>query len=362
MKNQANLIIIGTNPAGGKGGIASAISGYIQALETVKIQTTFIASHENSSIFRKLRLLIRSQGALGRSIAATRSNNNVILYIHIGPWFSMLRKLLFVWLGNVYGAKVVCHVHSFAISGYLDSALGSAICRWYFRRMDKVLVLTEWWRQRLESAGIENVEVVPNPLGEAFEQAANSTASNLKVHSESGTIRILSMTRLVPGKGVDLVIRALSHLPLNYHLTIAGTGSEKSELEQLAKNIGVSDRVDFLGWVAGDARLGLLREHDIFALPSQNDSFGMGFIEAMAFGLPVVALNSGPIADVVPNNIAGFLIDHPDSKLLGEAIKKLESPIFRAEMGRRAQRWVIEQYSLQSVGLKLKEIVLSLNS
>lgn len=363
MKEQSRVIIIGPNPVGGKGGIASAISGYVQALETAQLQTSFIASHENASILRKLWLLARLPLALARSINTTkRRNRHVILYIHIGPWLSMLRKLFIVLLGRFFGTNIACQVHSFALDSYLNSIFGRAACRWYFRRMDRVLVLSKWWQQRLQSAGIQNVEVVPNPLGGAFENAANSEISESETHSNQGTIRILSMTRLIPGKGVDLVIQALSHLPLNYHLTIAGTGTEKSKLERLAHFNGVNDRVDFLGWVSGDDRLSLLKEHDIFALPSQNDSFGMGFIEAMAFGLPVVALNSGPIADVVPNNIGGFLIDHPDSKLLAEAIKKLESPTLRAEMGRGAQHWVREQYSLQTVGLKLKEIVLSLNS
>jgi len=354
---KACLVVIGTAAGTGKGGISTALPGYFEALNRAGIAHVFVASHEGGSGLHKLRVYLSALRQVRRSIRVANNNQQVpILYVHIGPWFSMARKLSFVWLGKLMGAKVICQVHSLALDRYLNHAVAKLACTLFFAQMDKVLVLSKWWCARLGDSGVKGLAIVPNPLGEDFERVAQQAIPTLS-RTENQEIRLLCMTRLVQGKGVELAIQTLAHLPFDYKLTIAGDGPLRTELEGLSVKLGLVKRVTFLGWVSGADRLALFESHDIFLLPSQNDSFGMGFVESMAYGLPVVALKWGAIADVVPNGKAGFLVERPDAKLLADALKQLSSAAKRKEMGAFGKRWVLQQFSIDSISLKLVGVV-----
>jgi glycosyltransferase involved in cell wall biosynthesis len=352
------LIVIGTAVGTGKGGISTALPGYLAALNRAGIAHAFVTSHEDGSGLHKLRVYLSALRRVRLSIREAKKNKQLpILYVHIGPWFSMLRKLSFVWLGKLLGAKVICQVHSLALDRYLNHAVARFACILFFAQMDKVLVLTEWWRARLDDIGVKRLAVVPNPLGEDFERIAQQMIAETTQDENQPAIKLLCMTRLVKGKGVEWAIQSLVYLPIEYRLTIAGTGPLLDELENLCVILDLVERVTFLGWVSGAGRLALFEKHDIFLLPSQNDSFGMGFIEAMAYGLPVVALNWGAIADVVADDKVGFLVKKPDAALLANALKQLASPAKRKEMGAFGKQWVLQQFSIDSVSIKLNGVV-----
>ncbi len=355
------VIVIGTKAGTGQGGISIALPGYFAALQHAGVPYQFIASHEGGSQLHKLRVYLSALRQVWQSIRAANSNQHQpILYVHIGPWFSMLRKLSCVWLGKLLGAKVICQVHSLALDRYLNHTVGRWLCKLFFMQMDQVLVLTEWWRRRIEAEGVDRVSVVPNPLPERFEFIALQPRLFTEQQISNNAVRLLTMTRLVQGKGVELAINSIVFLPDYYILTIAGDGPLRVKLENMVIDLGLAERVCFLGWVTGEDRMTLFENHDIFLLPSQNDSFGMGFVEAMAFGMPIVAQNWGAIADVVANDKSGFLVEQPDAELLATALSKLESVELRRQMGVYGKQWVLQQFSIDSVAIKLDAIVYSL--
>jgi glycosyltransferase involved in cell wall biosynthesis len=99
--------------------------------------------------------------------------------------------------------------------------------------------------------------------------------------------------RLVPHKGVALAIRVIAHLP-GWRLLVAGDGTDGPRLRALAGDLGVSNRVDFYGWVDREAVLAMMRdEADVFIIPSLHEEGGWAVGEALAAGLPVVCLNRG---------------------------------------------------------------------
>ena len=94
---------------------------------------------------------------------------------------------------------------------------------------------------------------------------------------------------------------------------------------------------------------------DILCHPTQLDAMPMNILEAMSNGLPIVALNWGPISDLVPHN-AGFLVDQFEPQKIAEAITQLENTQLRQEMGVNAKKWVLQNYSSKKVGKELHEI------
>jgi phosphatidylinositol alpha-1,6-mannosyltransferase len=188
----------------------------------------------------------------------------------------------------------------------------------------------------------------------------------IQKHKLGGKKVILTVARLVPRKGHKVVLEALPKvLPQVKGLAylIAGDGPEKPRLEQLARDLGVSDSVIFLGDVSHNQ----IREYynicDVFLMinrtESQGDieSFGMVFTEANAMGKPVIGGRSGGTAESVLEGQTGFLVD-PDSsdEVAGRLCLLLANPDLAREMGATGLRRVAEEFNWESRGLALRKI------
>jgi glycosyltransferase involved in cell wall biosynthesis len=117
---------------------------------------------------------------------------------------------------------------------------------------------------------------------------------------------------LIARKNLQLAIRTVERLRtagVFMRLVLAGAGHDEANLRGEVERLQLSDRVDFLGRVTERQKLALLRSADLFAFPSAREGFGMAPVEAMACGLPVVALRSGPIAETIVHGESGLLVD-----------------------------------------------------
>jgi phosphatidylinositol alpha-1,6-mannosyltransferase len=144
---------------------------------------------------------------------------------------------------------------------------------------------------------------------------------------------ILTVARLEDDyKGHDILIRALAIVRTgvyDVYYVIAGDGRLRTNLEVLAHDCGVADRVIFLGRVSATERLALYDRCDIFAMISREDAegrgegFGIVFLEAAARGKPSVGGRSGGIPDAVEDGVTGILVDPTDVSAVAEACAKL---------------------------------------
>ena len=130
-----------------------------------------------------------------------------------------------------------------------------------------------------------------------------------KPEFKTSPLRIAFAGRLVPLKGVDLIVRAASQLILEkkIHLDIIGDGSERRYLEELVQTGHLSDGVTFHGWLLRDQVFSILSKSHVFAFPSIREFGGGAVIEAMALGLvPIVVDYGGPAEIVTPET--GFIL------------------------------------------------------
>lgn len=139
----------------------------------------------------------------------------------------------------------------------------------------------------------------------------------------SGTCEILSVGAVVPRKGHDLLIAALEGLEhQDWHCTIAGSLDRDSDyasrlLRQAAAKLG--SRITFTGPLSSEALDSLYAKADLFALPSRYEGYGMAFAEALARGLPIVALRAGAVPATVPQG-TGILVEPEDVESLKYAL------------------------------------------
>lgn len=340
------LFIVSTALKVGKGGISSALVGFTEASQLQQHGFALIASHnetDKNRAYQQAKQQLREQVRTGD-----------VVWLHCGPWLSMLRKWRLAGIAKQRGARIYFQFHSPLVEKYLDSALGRWLIKRMLKRADGLIVLTDWWQKKVTSALAPlrtPVLVLGNPLDQQFQAATRHPRTLGSSVKTNNAINILSMARLVPEKGVADVIRALTQLPEHYQLTIAGTGPQQAELEQLVSELELKHRVKFLGWVGYDAKLAVMQKADLYCLPSRYDSFGMAFIEAMAVGLPVVALRQGAVPDVVKHRETGILVDAPSANELSSALQQAHQ--HAADLGSKGQQHVSNHYGKERLTERL---------
>ncbi|MCC6157213.1 MAG: glycosyltransferase family 4 protein [Deltaproteobacteria bacterium] len=142
---------------------------------------------------------------------------------------------------------------------------------------------------------------------------------------------VLSVGRLVARKGFDTVIRALGDAGGRRGDTIylvAGDGPDRARLESLAGECGVADRIVFAGRVEPEELRALYARCDVFVMPSRREGddiegFGLVFVEAGAFGKPVIGGDSGGVSEAVRDGVNGLLVDPTDPVALRDALDRM---------------------------------------
>ena len=142
---------------------------------------------------------------------------------------------------------------------------------------------------------------------------------------EEGPPRILTVAHLYPRKGVDALLRAFASVPAEAQLRIVGTGPEGERLEQLAHTLGLTDRVHFLGHLPFAALVAEYRNATLFALPTEQEGFGIVFLEAMASSLPIIATRVAAVPEVVSDGVTALLVDPGDESTLAQLLETLLS-------------------------------------
>ena len=213
-----------------------------------------------------------------------------------------------------------------------------------------VIVPVKSTKRCWKKLGLKNIWV--NPLGvdlELFRYSENELSDELK---------LLYVGRVVPEKGLDYLLKAVSQLSFPYSLTVVGNG-EIERYRRTAKNLGC--RATFIGPVKYCKLPNLYREHNVVILPSittpyWKEQLGMVLIEAMATGRIVVGSDSGAIPEVIGN--VGFIVPEKNSL----ALKKVLTDIYQSEhifkvLPKKARKKVEECYDLRKNTRKLIKLI-----
>ncbi|MCO5184796.1 MAG: glycosyltransferase family 4 protein [Anaerolineae bacterium] len=155
--------------------------------------------------------------------------------------------------------------------------------------------------------------------------------------------------RLVPEKGIDLLLRAAAQVPGSWQVRIAGDGPIRPKLESLAQDLGIADRVFFSGALPSAEIVPFLHKLDVLVLPSRTlsnwkEQFGRVLIEAMACEVPVIGSDSGEIPHVIGD--AGLIFAEDDVAGLANHLRTLAADAAqRTRLGAAGRRRVNETYT-----------------
>lgn len=186
------------------------------------------------------------------------------------------------------------------------------------------------------------IHVIPN--GVDLEFYKTETRNDKAAH-------LLSVGRVVHQKGFDLAMHALSGLKdLEWEWHVAGDGPQMSFLTSLASDLGIADRVHFLGWQSRTQLSEQYRWANLFLFPSRHEGMPNAVLEAMASGLPVIASRIAGNEELVMDGVTGLLVPAESIAALRGALQNMisDAPL-RARMGQASRERVERYFSWENV-------------
>ncbi len=279
---------------------------------------------------------------IGMLRSLVRGLNPDILHAHYASSFGFLasfvkhpRKILSVW-----GNDVIVFPYS--------NLLFKMMVKRSLKNTHYITATSEFLERAVKKldSNVERTKVIPFGIDTAqFDYCRRTSRSKMRI----GIAKSLR-----PKYGVDVLIRAfyiLSKSDDNVELLIAGKGEFESKYKELVKDLQLSERVRFLGFINHDNLPEFLHGIDIFAMPSISDgeSFGVAALEASSTGLPVVATKVGGVPEVVMDDKTGLLVEPRNvSELAGALEKLIVNPDLRERMGRAGRAFVEADYRWES--------------
>lgn len=189
------------------------------------------------------------------------------------------------------------------------------------------------------------IEIIP--LG--IRQPEVPTATRADLGLPEGEFLAVTVGRLVKRKGIDDLLKALTHARCSgVHLIVVGDGPERDHLRRVSHELGLSSRVRFTGFADESAKWQILGCCNAYVSATRHEGFGLVYLEGMAAGLPVVTFDHGGQVDFLRDGETGYLIRQGDVGGLADAIARLaENPQLARDIGRanlaRAPKHRIEE-------------------
>lgn len=285
-----------------------------------------------------------SRFSMARSIMAVRQ-----LFAELKPDVS-LSFLTRANIANVINARTPCVISERAhtshhFGGGVRGVLSRSMVRAIYPRASRVIAVSDGVERDLrDNFGVPGAKLIsiPNPVD--AETIGVRAKEPLPIAIDGPFI--MSAGRLVPVKNFAMLIRAFALVGGDRKLVIAGEGEERTALEQLARDLGVADRVILPGYVANPYPL--MAAADIFILSSDSEGYPNALIEGMAVGRPVISTNcnSGPseiLAGKRRDAVSGItyadygvLVPVDNADAMAEAIRALDDPQRRGDYGAKA--------------------------
>jgi len=287
-------------------------------------------------------LLVYSWKALkyARKLMAEKDYDLCHAYFGI-PCGYMARKLGMPYIVTLQGSDVPFFNERFY---YLDKFVFRNLSRRIWRHSETVVANSNGLRNlALQTSPTQEIRVIPN--------GANARRFTPSPEARtSKTLKIVSVSRLIARKRIDMLVRAIGELhDSDIELNIYGSGNEEDNLRALANELKVQNKVHFHGYVAHDDIVPCYQNADVMVLPSANEGMSNTVMEALACGLPVIVTSTGGSEELLKDGVNGFIVEKDSVSDIAAKLRcYLEDPGLIEEHGKES-RQVAESISWASV-------------
>ena len=326
-----------------RGGITSVVKAHETGKQWKDYHCKWIETHRDGNSFRKLWYLF---SALLQYIILLPFYD--IVHIHIATTQSAKRKQLFFYPAKWMRKKIIFHFHP-SNEKFLFEPYNQKLYKRLFSQADLVLVLSEQWKKWIKDALCitEHIEVLYNPC------------PKVNRRDDIRENHILFAGTIIPRKGYEDLIKAFSLIAekhSNWKVVFAGNG-EIENAKRIARNCGISQQTEFLGWVKGEKKEEVFQKASIYCLASDGEGFPMGVLDAWAYGIPCVVTPVGGIPDIVRDGVNGLIYPVGDIKELASNLDLLIcNENLRISIVKETDKYVNNDFNVSVINKKLGEI------
>lgn len=274
-----------------------------------------------------------------------------------------ISNFIAVICGKLYRKPVITTVQGGDLADYSETTKNPImewIIRYSMRNSDLVHGVSRYTVERAKELGAKRTILIPNGVDiHNFKPGVGGKElrDSLKL---GGNKIILTVSRLTPKNGVDLIIRAfpkiLKEIP-DVKLVIVGGGTQEKELRVLTKKLNVWSNVIFIGDVPHREIPKYMDMADVFIRPSLAEGFGIVFIEAMACETPTIGTRVGGIVDIIKDRENGLLVEPKNKDEIAQAILKiLNDKEFALKLAKNGRKTAEEKYSWDKICIEMYEV------
>lgn len=315
----SKILIIGTEYSG-KGGIAVLLKWYLNLFPPLK----YVCSHRQTSKLGKLWI---SFWAYIKVLYYCLFQSVEIVHIHTASFHAFFRDTQYLLLAKLLRKKVILHLHGGKFEEFYKQH--PSYCNYICHKADCLVAVSRYFGKIFKDLELnKNIKVIYNAVDEPLYQ-------NKKIYRRE--LNILFLGAIVENKGVFDILQCLklnkSYFTNRMVLHIGGVG-EEAKLHSLIQKYDLKEFVKYHGWLSREEKELLLSETDIYLQPSYFESLGIAIIEAMNYGIPIIATNTGGIPELVEHEKNGLLfVPGSIDEMFGALKTLIENKALRKEYG-----------------------------
>jgi len=285
-----------------KGGIAAVVNGYKGSKLEEDFNIIYVESYKDGSKLTKLMKGICGYFHFAKVLLFDKPD---IVHIHSSFGPSFYRKLPFIYMATWFKKSVINHIHGAEFNDFYENANNKKrkLIKKTYNKCSILVALSDEWKQNLlQIVPDEKIVVIENYSiihADAVEERLNRKSNN----------QVLFLGEIGKRKGcydipevVERVVKEISDVKF-----ILGGSGDIEQITEILRSKGVEKNVVFPGWVRGEDKDHLLRESDVFFLPSYNEGMPMSILDAIGYGLPVVSTDVGGIPKIVHQGMNGYI-------------------------------------------------------
>lgn len=337
-KTNPRVLMIGPSLQS-RGGMATVERQLVERLPDCGVKVRFISTYNDCGKAKKAVIALAAYANFSYAL-----KDADIVHAHMASRGSYERKSLFLKKAASMDRKTVIHLHGGEFGVWFDDELGDkkrSEIRALFDSADAVIVLSEEWEEWLTSRGFapKRLIVMHNAVPVPVQPCLPCS------HQD-----ILFLGRLEARKSPDVLLRA-SRKALEYHpdvkLIFGGDGHPR-RYEALARDLGIADRCEFLGWIAGAEKEKMYERAGVYCLPSKNEGMPMSVLEAMAHGIPTIGTSVGGVPQIIEDGVNGYLMPVDDEEKLSSLLCELmDSQDLRAKIGAAGRATISTHFNIE---------------
>lgn len=355
MKSNINVLMVGSN-TNVKGGMTTLTRSFLNHQFSSLINLTYIASHTEKGRIYNSFFFVKSLISITFNLIF---KNQHIVHLHMSDKGSFVRKYIIFKISRLLRKKVIIHAHGGNFKEYylkVPKQMKTCI-KDMLRNADKIIALgSNWEKILLEIEPMTDVAIVTNSVKlPKYEEKSR----------DKQPFVVLFLAVMNEEKGImDLIqasaslIRKAAEKNKELLFEIAGDGEMLERAKEMVAEYHLENFYHFNGWVNDEQKKILLQKSDLFVLPSYYEGLPMSVLEAISYGIPVIATNVGSIDEAVKEGKNGYLIVPGDVSALEDRLQQaIFHPAFE-DMRKASRKLAEEKFDEEQYFKKIEDLYL----